>query len=141
MNNSVSTVTGKIKIKIVFLGNQSVGKSSIIDKYVNDKFEETAHVYFSIAVADCRDRLLSQKHTIQDQKLPSSAVGHSWSVTHQVPDSRLSEGRTLQSHNFRRQQSFFSEQCLSLAPTLQLKQNRIRLYLAYREQNRFGGYP
>jgi hypothetical protein len=39
MNNSVSTVTGKIKIKIVFLGNQSVGKSSIIDKYVNDKFE------------------------------------------------------------------------------------------------------
>jgi GTPase SAR1 family protein len=44
MNNSISTVTGKIKIKIVFLGNQSVGKSSIIDKYVNDKFEETAHV-------------------------------------------------------------------------------------------------
>lgn len=45
MNNSISTVTGKIKIKIVFLGNQSVGKSSIIDKYVNDKFEETAHVF------------------------------------------------------------------------------------------------
>ena len=44
MNNSVSTVTGKIKIKIVFLGNQSVGKSSIIDKYVNDKFDDTAHV-------------------------------------------------------------------------------------------------
>ena len=44
MNNSVSTVTGKIKIKIVLLGNQSVGKSSIIDKYANDKFDETAHV-------------------------------------------------------------------------------------------------
>ena len=29
-NNSVSTVNGKIKIKIVFLGNQAVGKSSII---------------------------------------------------------------------------------------------------------------
>ena len=29
----------KIKIKIVLLGNQSVGKSSIIDKYVNDKFD------------------------------------------------------------------------------------------------------
>lgn len=39
MNNSVSTVSGKIKIKIVLLGNQSVGKSSIIDKYVNDKFD------------------------------------------------------------------------------------------------------
>lgn len=36
---SVSTVSGKIKIKIVLLGNQSVGKSSIIDKYVNDKFD------------------------------------------------------------------------------------------------------
>ena len=48
MNNSISTVTGKIKIKIVFLGNQSVGKSSIIDKYVNDKFDETAHVCVSI---------------------------------------------------------------------------------------------
>lgn len=45
MNNSVSTVTGKIKIKIVLLGNQSVGKSSIIDKYANDKFDQTAHVY------------------------------------------------------------------------------------------------
>ena len=44
MNNSVSTVTGKIKIKIVFLGNQAVGKSSIIDRYVNDRFDETAHV-------------------------------------------------------------------------------------------------
>ena len=39
MNNSVSTATGKTKIKIVLLGNQSVGKSSIIDKYVNDKFD------------------------------------------------------------------------------------------------------
>ncbi len=44
MNGSVSTVSGKIKIKIVLLGNQSVGKSSIIDKYVNDKFDEAAHV-------------------------------------------------------------------------------------------------
>lgn len=30
MNNSVSTMNGKTKIKIVLLGNQSVGKSSII---------------------------------------------------------------------------------------------------------------
>jgi GTPase SAR1 family protein len=39
MNNSVSTMTGKTKIKIVFLGNQSVGKSSVIEKYVHDKFD------------------------------------------------------------------------------------------------------
>jgi GTPase SAR1 family protein len=30
MNSSVSTMSGKIKLKIIFLGNQSVGKSSII---------------------------------------------------------------------------------------------------------------
>jgi len=38
MNHSVSTMTGKIKIKIVFLGNQNVGKTCIIDKYINDRF-------------------------------------------------------------------------------------------------------
>ena len=44
LNNSVSTMTGKVKIKIVFLGNQSVGKSSVIDKFVNDRFDESSHV-------------------------------------------------------------------------------------------------
>ena len=39
MNNSVSTMTGKIKIKMVFLGDQAVGKSSIIEKYVKDLFD------------------------------------------------------------------------------------------------------
>lgn len=39
-----STITGKTKIKIVFLGNQSVGKSSVIEKYIHDRFEETANV-------------------------------------------------------------------------------------------------
>jgi GTPase SAR1 family protein len=44
MNNSVSTVSGKTKLKIVLLGNQSVGKSSIIEKYVKDIFDETSNV-------------------------------------------------------------------------------------------------
>ena len=45
MNHSISsTVTGKTKVKIVFLGGQSVGKSSIIEKYIHDRFEETANV-------------------------------------------------------------------------------------------------
>ena len=49
MNSSINTASGKIKIKIVFLGNQSVGKSSIIDKYVNDKFDESSHVSFELS--------------------------------------------------------------------------------------------
>jgi len=44
MNSSASTATGKTKIKMVFLGNQSVGKSSIIDQYVNGKFDDTSSV-------------------------------------------------------------------------------------------------
>lgn len=39
MNNSVSTMTGKTKIKIVLLGNQGVGKSCIIERYVKDHFD------------------------------------------------------------------------------------------------------
>jgi len=38
------TVGGKIKFKIVLLGDQHVGKSSIIDRFINDKFEETYNV-------------------------------------------------------------------------------------------------
>lgn len=34
------SVTNYKKFKIVFLGDQSVGKSSIINRYVNDHFEE-----------------------------------------------------------------------------------------------------
>lgn len=39
MNNSVSTMSGKTKLKIILLGNQAVGKSSIIEKYVKDVFD------------------------------------------------------------------------------------------------------
>ena len=46
MNQSVSTMTGKTKLKIVFLGGQAVGKSSIIEKYIHDNFNETANVRY-----------------------------------------------------------------------------------------------
>jgi GTPase SAR1 family protein len=44
MNHSISTMSGKTKLKVIFLGNQSVGKTCIIDKYINDRFEDTANV-------------------------------------------------------------------------------------------------
>ena len=43
-NRSISTTTGKTKIKIAFLGDQSVGKTCMIDRYVKDHFDETSHV-------------------------------------------------------------------------------------------------
>ena len=32
-------MSGKTKLKLVLLGNQAVGKSSIIEKYVKDVFD------------------------------------------------------------------------------------------------------
>lgn len=50
---SVSSVTigGKIKYKIVLLGNQYVGKSSIIDRFINDRFDESYNVILSFTQA------------------------------------------------------------------------------------------
>lgn len=44
MNSSISTVSGRLKLKMVLLGCQSVGKSCIIERYVNDRFDDTANV-------------------------------------------------------------------------------------------------
>jgi GTPase SAR1 family protein len=38
MNHSISTVSGKTKLKAVLLGSQNVGKSSIIERYIHDRF-------------------------------------------------------------------------------------------------------
>jgi GTPase SAR1 family protein len=45
MSEDSSTIKGgRTKFKIIFLGDQSVGKSSIIEKYIKDKFEEGLNV-------------------------------------------------------------------------------------------------
>ena len=40
---STTTNSSKTKYKLAFLGNQSVGKSSIIEKYINNKFSEESN--------------------------------------------------------------------------------------------------
>jgi len=39
MSLSSSTVGARTKYKIVLLGDQHVGKSSIIDRFINNRFE------------------------------------------------------------------------------------------------------
>jgi len=57
MSVSSSTVGGgRTKYKIIFLGDQSVGKSSIIEKYIKDKFEDGANVHRIICLANSRHR-------------------------------------------------------------------------------------
>ena len=45
---SVSSVTNRNqkKYRIVFLGDQNVGKTSIIEKYTTGKYDETHNVQF-----------------------------------------------------------------------------------------------
>lgn len=38
----------KTKIKVVFLGEQSTGKTSILTRYIQDKFEEGSGVHEDI---------------------------------------------------------------------------------------------
>jgi GTPase SAR1 family protein len=76
MNHSISTMSGKTKLKIILLGNQNVGKTCIIDKYINDRFEETANVPLANP-ANRRHRLPGQESHPQRQSLPPSAVGYS----------------------------------------------------------------
>lgn len=48
MSLTSSTVGGKTKYKIVLLGDQHVGKTSIIDRFINDRFETTYNVHLNI---------------------------------------------------------------------------------------------
>lgn len=47
MSLSSSTVGGKIKFKIVLLGDQHVGKTSIIERFINDRYETSYDVCIS----------------------------------------------------------------------------------------------
>lgn len=48
MSVSSMTVGGKIKYKVVLLGDQSTGKTAIIERFINDKFQETYNVNYPI---------------------------------------------------------------------------------------------
>jgi small GTP-binding protein len=51
MSLTSSTIGGKTKYKIVLLGDQHVGKTSVIDRFINDRFETTYSVYLIIIQA------------------------------------------------------------------------------------------
>lgn len=44
MSLSSSTASSKTKYKVVLLGDQQVGKTSIIDRFINDRFETSYNV-------------------------------------------------------------------------------------------------
>lgn len=76
MNLSSTTTGNKTKYKLVFLGDQSVGKSCIIEKYIHNKFDDASNVRVQTIEANSRNRLPRQKSVPQKQKLPPAAMGH-----------------------------------------------------------------
>ena len=44
MKHSISTVSGKVDLKFIYLGDYGVGKSSIIEQYINHKFDDNYNV-------------------------------------------------------------------------------------------------
>ena len=59
---SESSTAGKYKYKIVFLGNQSVGKTAIIHRFIYDAFEDA---YMATIGID----FMSQKMYVEDKTI------------------------------------------------------------------------
>lgn len=50
LNLSKGTIPPLLKYKIAFLGDQAVGKSSIINRFIYDIFDGSEHVIICVAV-------------------------------------------------------------------------------------------
>ena len=44
MTSNVSNATSRVKHKIIFLGDQHVGKTCIIERFMYDVFDDKSHV-------------------------------------------------------------------------------------------------
>jgi GTPase SAR1 family protein len=63
LNLSKGTIPPLLKYKIVFLGDQAVGKSSIINRFIYDIFDGNEHVVnFLFLETYNRDRLYLAEH-------------------------------------------------------------------------------
>lgn len=63
MSRSIaSTTTNRQKYKIVFLGDQGAGKTSIINRFVEDNFDDNSGVVISIFLAYSWNRFYGQKY-------------------------------------------------------------------------------
>jgi hypothetical protein len=54
MGTAAATVSPLAKYKLVFLGDQSVGKTSIITRFMYDKFDNTYQVWFALDFVHCK---------------------------------------------------------------------------------------
>ena len=75
LNLSKGTIPPLLKYKIVFLGDQAVGKSSIINRFIYDIFDGNEHVDFPIFRDQPSALILSLTIYILKKKLFASNSG------------------------------------------------------------------
>ena len=75
LNLSKGTIPPLLKYKIVFLGDQAVGKSSIINRFIYDIFDGNEHVDFPIFRDQPSALILSLTIYILRKKLFASNSG------------------------------------------------------------------
>ncbi len=52
MSKSTNSISSRTKHKLVFLGDQNTGKTSIIQRFINDKFDDGTNVLIVIKIAN-----------------------------------------------------------------------------------------
>lgn len=85
------------KYRIVFLGDQGVGKTSIIERYTTDRFDEGYNVllHHYIYTVHRRNRFQCQRYNEKWQSLSTADVGYSRTITVPQSDPHLFKKCTL----------------------------------------------
>ena len=102
---SGAQASAQMKYKIVFLGDQSVGKTSIILRFTQDSFDVKYQVSSSNAVTTRaghnRNRLSHQDRLRGRQDGAAVAVGHCWPGALPLPHSQLHQRQLRRSRLLR----------------------------------------
>ena len=88
------TALPKYTFKVVLMGDEGVGKTSIINRFSQDEFRLSQDVLPANS-AHSRSRLLWYKCTARGHKLSSAVMGHFWELSFSVTSSQLYKGFCL----------------------------------------------